>query len=595
MAGAGEILGSVTVLGTEIGGMTPTDATAALVELDDRLLTTPVGIVIDGKPVSMSPEQIGFAIPVPEVVAEAMTLGRTGPISEQFRWWMAKLGSSVALDIASTYDPASMEALLSSWDKDIVGNPPFEGAIAMDGSIPVPQYPHPGVRIDRGIAPGLISQAVTDESEEAVALPVTGSTPRLDPAAVDRAVAEAKLWLSAPVTLNAANRNVSMVFTPDQIAAAIRSTPSDSSLDLYLDVDSVQAILDDNRSTLELPPVDARLEVKDLEVEIIPGKRGTLIDPAQTAIALQTAATSSTRVGVLPFQVGAEPEVTTEQLQALGIKHLVSQFTTYHDCCQNRVTNLHLFADIVNGAIVLPGDNFELNKYVGERTTERGFLEDGTIIRGELVKTVGGGVSQFATTFYNAVFWGGYEDVSHKPHSFYFSRYPEGIEATISWPLPKLEFRNDSPNAILIVTEYTNTSMSVKFYSDNDGRIVTGEQKNGRTNMTVVREGGPNARVVSSTTSSRFSPTEPTTEIRAAVDPIEVDEQRVLQKPAPGWTVKVTRTITQNGVETVNEWTVRYLAKREIIEVHPCMIPDSEITCPTTTTNSSTTTTTTIP
>jgi len=361
---------------------------------------------------------------------------------------------------------------------------------------------------------------------------------------------------------------------------------------LYFDVEQIRTILDANRTNLELPPIDARFEVTEYTVEVVPGKLGTLIDAEQTALSLESVAATSTRTGVLPFQVGAEPQVTTEELEALGIEHLVSAFTTLHDCCQNRVTNIHLFADMVTGAIVLPGDSFELNEHVGERTVERGFLEDGTIIQGELVRTVGGGVSQFATTFYNAVFWGGYEDVSHRPHSYYFSRYPEGIEATISWPLPKLEFRNDSPSAILIVTEYTDTSIAVKFYGDNDGRIVAGEQRGGQTNMTIVAEGGPNAKVISSSLSGRFAPTEPRTEIRAAEGPIEVDEQRVVQKPAAGWSVRVTRTIVQNGVERIDEWTVRYVAKREIIEVHPCMVPGSEITCPTTTTTLPTTTTT---
>ena len=143
--------------------------------------------------------------------------------------------------------------------------------------------------------------------------------------------------------------------------------------------------------------------------------------------------------------------------------------------------------------MVMPGETFSLNESAGERTTEDGYLEDGTIIGGEITDTVGGGVSQFATTFYNAVFWGGFEDVVHKPHSFYFSRYPLGIEATISWPLPDLQFRNDSDSAILIRTSYSNSSITVAFYSDNDGRIVAGEQSEGRLRMSVVAEGGPAA------------------------------------------------------------------------------------------------------
>ncbi len=131
----------------------------------------------------------------------------------------------------------------------------------------------------------------------------------------------------------------------------------------------------------------------------------------------------------------------------------------------------------------------------------------------------------------------------------------------------------------------------MKFYSNNDGRIISGDQRSGRTNIEVVAEGGPNARVVEAEVSGRFAPTEPGQEIRASETPIEVDEQRVVQRPAAGWSVRVTRTITHNGVVTTDEWTVRYQARREIIEVHPCMVPESEITCPTTTTTSSTTTT----
>lgn len=589
LAAAGEVLGSVTVLGTQVGGMTEAEMVVALTELDDQLATTPVDFVVDGNPVTLDPRQIGFAIPIPEVASEAMRLGRTGDIPNQFRWWMAKLGQTVELPIESTFDVASMESVLALWDVDVVGDPPFEGAVLVEGTSPVAQYPRAGRRIDRSNAPALIAAAIADDSGQAVALPVLESFPTLTPAAIDNAVATARLWLSAPITLNAANRNASIVFSPADLATALRSEPQNGSMRLYFDVDEVGRTLDASRSDLELPPIDAALEVTGNEVRIVPGKVGTLIDAEQTAAALEAVAGTSVRVGVLPFQEGAEPAITTESLEALGIKHLISQFTTYHDCCQNRVTNIHLFADAVTRAIVPAGKTFELNDHVGERTVERGFLEDGTIVQGELVRTVGGGVSQFATTFYNAVFWGGLEDISHRPHSFYFSRYPEGIEATISWPLPRLEFRNDYPTALLIVTEYTDTSITVKFFGDNDGRIVIGEQRGGRTELTVVAEGGANARVVSSSVSGRFSPTEPRTEIRAAEEPIEVDEQRVVQKPAAGWSVKVTRTIVQNGAEKIDEWTVRYLAKREIIEVHPCMVPDSEITCPTTTTTSSTT------
>ena len=86
------------------------------------------------------------------------------------------------------------------------------------------------------------------------------------------------------------------------------------------------------------------------------------------------------------------------------------------------------------------------------------------ILKGGLVRSVGGGVSQFATTMFNAVFFGGYKDVEHKPHSFYISRYPAGREATVSHPQPDLKWTNDSPHGVIIKTSYTATSLTVTFW-----------------------------------------------------------------------------------------------------------------------------------
>lgn len=260
-----------------------------------------------------------------------------------------------------------------------------------------------------------------------------------------------------------------------------------------------------------------------------------------------------------------------------GFLHLVSQYTTYHSCCAPRVTNIHLFADKVDGAVVRPGERFSLNGHVGQRTTEKGFVGAGTLLNGEVVNTVGGGVSQFATTFYNAVFWGGYQDVWHNPHSRYFSRYPEGIEATINWPDLDLIFRNDSSRNVLIRTEYTDTSLTVKLFGDNDGRVVTGWWRNGEGGTEVVVEGGDQARVVTAEVSRRLKLTSPPSPTYRSNPKLGVDQRKYLQPAAHGWTLRVGRTIERGGEQSVEWWAVRYLPMRAIIEVHPCVLIQS---CP---------------
>jgi putative cell wall-binding protein len=153
----------------------------------------------------------------------------------------------------------------------------------------------------------------------------------------------------------------------------------------------------------------------------------------------------------------------------------MSSFTTYHACCENRVTNIHIIADTLNGYILDPGATLSVNEYVGQRTEAKGYLRDGAIIGGKVYccdhwLNVGGGVSQYATTLFNAIFFGSYEIVKHRPHSIWFSRYPMGREATIGWTAPDLVFTNDTLEPVEIRSHYTSRSITVELWGDNGGR-----------------------------------------------------------------------------------------------------------------------------
>jgi vancomycin resistance protein YoaR len=231
---------------------------------------------------------------------------------------------------------------------------------------------------------------------------------------------------------------------------------------------------------------------------------------------------------------GVDPAFTTADAQKLGIKEMVSTFTTHHPCCASRVTNIHTIARIVNGAIVMPGATFSLNKFVGPRDTKRGFVEAPMIEDGLFQNSVGGGVSQFATTLYNAVFFAGLKDIEHHPHSYFISRYPAGREATVSYPDPNLIFQNDMPTGIIITTSYTGTSLTVTFW-------------------------GTKYYDVTSSSSARYAPT--TAGIRYNPRP---DCEAAAGEP--GFQIDVTQTLTQNGVVVqTNHLHTRYDPEPHII------------------------------
>ena len=122
----------------------------------------------------------------------------------------------------------------------------------------------------------------------------------------------------------------------------------------------------------------------------------------------------------------AEPEVTTAEAQALGVKEVVSEFSTNLTADAGRTENITIAARTVNGTLLLPGETFSLNETLGERTPAKGYNEAPVIVNGRLTSDYGGGVSQVATTLFNGMFFAGLEDVEHKPHSFYISPLPRG-------------------------------------------------------------------------------------------------------------------------------------------------------------------------
>ena len=162
-------------------------------------------------------------------------------------------------------------------------------------------------------------------------------------------------------------------------------------------------------------------------------------------------------------------------------------FTTYHDPTGARITNIHRMADLVRGAVIAPGETFSINDHVGERTAEKGFVPAGAIRDGKHVEEVGGGVSQFATTMFNAAYFAGLQIDSSQAHSEYFDRYPRGREATMGFPAPDLRFTNDTPYGIMIWTSYTDSSLTITLYStplrprraDGDHRVAVGQLHRG--------------------------------------------------------------------------------------------------------------------
>jgi len=190
----------------------------------------------------------------------------------------------------------------------------------------------------------------------------------------------------------------------------------------------------------------------------VPGKEGVGLQPEEMAEKLVPAITESGDARSVEIDAEVvDPAFTTADARKLKIKERVSSFSTFFPYAQYRNTNQGRAAELIDGTILEPGETFSMNDAIGERTAANGFTKGFIISGGVFREELGGGVSQVATTTYNAAFFAGMDDVEHHPHAFYIDRYPMGREATLYYGSLDLRFRNSTKYGVLI-NAYVNPS-----------------------------------------------------------------------------------------------------------------------------------------
>ncbi|MHB8670937.1 MAG: VanW family protein [Acidimicrobiales bacterium] len=351
--------------------------------------------------------------------------------------------------------------------------PPTEPSIALRSGHLVAV---PG-RAGRGISPADVLAALSRAPARRGGLvidvgrgPVPPLASTLDAA---RLAEHANEITSAPLPVHAGTANA--MVSPTMLRQWLRAQPGDATpgaapapLVLGIDPAAAKADLASLLAGAGTAPVDARFTVVGGAVEIIPSRDGTACCAPEAATlvlsALQSRASDPAPL-TLPLEV-VHPHRDDTRARALGINTVVSTFTTPHMPGEPRVQNIHRIADLVRGVVIEPGETFSVNQFVGRRTVAKGFVDAPTIGEHNMAShDVGGGVSQFGTTTFNAAFFDGLDIVEYQMHSVYISRYPYGREATLNYPHPDLAIRNNSPYGILIWTSYTDTSLTVTFYS----------------------------------------------------------------------------------------------------------------------------------
>jgi vancomycin resistance protein YoaR len=474
---SGEVPRGVTVAGVAVGGESHGDAERILRDGLESRLQEPVKLRAGDVDTAVNPSDAGLAIDWDATLSQA----GNQPLNPITR--LTSLFSTREVNVATTTDDkkltAAVEALRPKVDRE-----PAEGNVGFDGVNPVAVDPKPGQKLDAAKARDVLVNGWA--SGKRVVLPVAVTKVKTTADGVRKAVDEiAKPAVAGPVVIRGEGKDATL--EPAAIASVLVFQPAgDGGLTATVDQNKLVAAVGPQLASTEVEGKDAQVVFSGGAPTVEPSVDGKGVDWAKTLTPLMDTL-KKTDGRELKAEYAPKPaKVTTDAANKLGIKEVIGEFTT-SGFAQDSGVNIRMVAAEVNGAIVAPGETFSLNGYTGPRTAAQGYVEAGVIKDGAPGREVGGGISQFATTLYNASYFAAMKDAGHKEHSYYISRYPAAREATVfqnhdGSSVIDLKFTNDSDTGVAIQTIWTSSSITVKLWGTKHYTVesVTG----GRTNQT---------------------------------------------------------------------------------------------------------------
>jgi len=158
------------------------------------------------------------------------------------------------------------------------------------------------------------------------------------------------------------------------------------------------------------------------------------------------------------------PEYSQEELESILFRDLIGERTTYVHGSSARLNNVALSAEFINGYVMLPGEEFSFNRVVGQRTREAGFQAAPAIVGGGMSNVLGGGVCQTSSTLFASIRPSELNVTEQRRHSRPVPYLPWGWDAAIWYGAIDLRFENNTDYPLLLVMEVEDRNLTARVY-----------------------------------------------------------------------------------------------------------------------------------
>ena len=441
------------LLGIEIGTKLPPNVyqevnIAIRDKVDDPIdIKTPQGLF------RFTPQEVGLSIDLPQTVKD---INKNPFVFLRSAVLATEIKPQINID-----EVAFKQTLASVVQKNT--KPPINATLTTKGGRVITTQASSGTEIDWEKTTQSLKRAWLYEGRSAEVV-ISFIPPDLNDEDVNKVRSNlAELAVSAPITLEIGARKVTI--SPAVIGTALNFVPVREKLESRFDekviIDEISRLIPNIQST----PTDAKFDFIGNRIVVVPAQEGIKFEPGQLDAALSPAFRQRNNRTVNLDSAVVKPAISTESLEALGIKEQLSSFRQGFDYLPYREINVSQAAEYMDGKILKPGEIFSMNETIKERTTKNGYVKGIYIGEGGRFDFgLGGGVSIITSATWNAAFYAGLERIEQRAHSVHIARYPAGLEATVSWPNLDLKFRNNTDNNVLIKALPERDGITISMY-----------------------------------------------------------------------------------------------------------------------------------
>ncbi len=562
----------ISVSGIDLGGQTKDEAVASVTSLVDEARNSPITLTAGNKTWELMPDDAGTSMDVEGALKAAMAVTREksffSDIGTRWKLYFTKQD----LPLTGTVDNAKLGTFVGGLAKELDIAPVNAGLAIENGKIKVIEGLNGQVVAQASLAEELSALLVTLHSTT-LEVPIVVKEPDVKAEDNQAAQQQAETMISGDVTVTDGDKSWSV--TPDQIASymGFRSEMKNgvSTLVPFMDATKLQPLLDQIAPDVVKEPVDASFASDGTRAWVVAGKNGEQLDAEATAQAITDATLEPTDRTLKVVVKTKEPDLTTDEAKAMGIKDVLSSYSTTYSCPTPRQINVKLATKYATDVLLAPGQEYNFDKQIGPRTAARGWqLAPGIVGPNQLEDVLGGGICQVSTTMFNAAGNAGLKITERHNHSLYISHYPKGRDATVTGGGKNLRFVNDTDHYLWIRGSSTGVKTTITIYGTNDGR-------KGHVTWTV----------------GNFYNVIPQNTVKIADPSMLAGKTKLTDSGQAGQSLKTTRVVTRNGQVIHNDvWISRWPMYPKTILVGTAT---TSTTGSTTTTTGATTTTTVAP